>query len=205
MNLRTVLRSWRLQIIVAGCCFLLIISIETLLLGVRGSGADKNPAVAVGGGAADETANVRLAVLSETPADGGPTLITRNDGQLETQIAVCDQYRQLLHGVDVSVIEMPKRAGQVQRQMQQFHTGSSVTAVPAVTPSTIIGEGVTPQTLAAECASKPEGQLPYGPFHVADTAFSTTLSHVKALKQTCARPDHKDLLLVLEVSHCIRH
>ena len=126
--------------------------------------------------------------------------------QIEARVAACDQYAELLQGVDVYVIEMPKRAGQVQNQMDLFRIGSSATAVAAVTPSTVIGPGgVTPQTLATECADRPLGTLPYGPFHVADTAFSTTLSHVKALKQACARPDHKDILVVLEVGHCIQH
>ena len=83
--------------------------------------------------------------------------------------------------------------------MEKFGIPCCVTPITAITPQTVVGPGaVTPATLAQECAAKSTGALPYGPFHVGASAFSTTLSHVKALKRACERPDHKDILVVLE-------
>jgi hypothetical protein len=111
----------------------------------------------------------------------------------------CDEYGKLLQGVEMYVIEMPKRAGSIHKQMVEYGVDCCVTAIPAVTPKTELGEnGTTPTSLATECGNRPRNTSRFGPYHVHGTALSNTLSHLTALKHACEKPDHKDVLVVLE-------
>ena len=92
----------------------------------------------------------------------------------------------LWEGVDLYVIEMTDRLGIVAKKATQYGVAQGITSISAVTPLTD-GLGDYAHRKAAECPSS-----------VTPTVIAISLSHLKALKAACDRPDREDVAVVME-------
>ena len=101
-----------------------------------------------------------------------------------------------LKGVDIYVIEMPQRQGEVRKQASAMHVAGTVHTVAAATPDN------EPQThqISQMCIQKRNTQGGGNPCPCATNprVVSCTWSHLKALKQACETEGHGEVLMVLE-------
>ena len=132
----------------------------------------------------------------------------------------CSSYGSLLDGVDVYVIELPRRAGRVGGQAHRYGIGKhQVNVVTGMMPSTSPCDEECGK-IAAECAQRAESWErangarrgsgafaaagePLRPLALSSKVVACALSHIKALQQACANPlrtqnGHVDVALVLE-------
>ena len=100
-----------------------------------------------------------------------------------------------LKGVDIYVIEMPQRQGEVRKQASAMRVPGTVHTVAAATPDN------EPQTHQISQMCKKKSRFSRGnpcPCATNPRVVSCTWSHLKALKQACETEGHGEVLLVLE-------
>ena len=100
-----------------------------------------------------------------------------------------------LKGIDIYVIEMSARQGEVRKQAEAMGVPSKVHTVAAATPDNEPHTGKISQMCVAKAA---QGGGNPCPCPTNARVVSCTWSHLKALKQACDTKDHGDILLVLE-------
>ena len=105
----------------------------------------------------------------------------------------------LLQGVDIYVIELPHRRGNVVEQAERHGVpAEQVHSHPATTPNTT-AEATHIKSISLMCSRKAAEKTGWQcPCPTKPKVVSCTYSHLSALIAACSNPNHRDLLLVLE-------
>ena len=109
----------------------------------------------------------------------------------------CRSFGGLLEGVDMYVIETPKRTGMVRAQAQRYGIHPEhIAHVAATTPESI----PDCNRVSALCAkrSRKEYRTLLRPWPLRPEEVAVTVSHLAAAKLACSRPGRSDVTLVME-------
>ena len=97
----------------------------------------------------------------------------------------CRSFAGLLEGVDMYVVEMPKRMGAVRAQAERYGIrGERVTRVAATTPES----NPDCNRVSSRCLNR----------SLKPQEVAVTVSHLTAAKLACSRPGRSDITLVME-------